>query len=288
MNQIFRITENEVYIDSLIIESTWNCAKNCQGCYLKAHKQKGKQLLLTSLGLWELLSGFLNIHNKSYSVNQISISVNEPTKEEDIKTIETILACIKYVDGWNSRKNTKIHLTLHNPTTIKKYKPLTTEWFALADSIYFSNISEEEIGIIQDLRALNKNIEIGWNCRLGTSERLDESAEGIISSIYYIVDKSKRAEDPAIVFSAPRKDIKHIRDICYIDYNNWKKDWHNTTCSANISKFTVWPDGSVSGCPYIKQSDTGPATTWKGILANITESSKFCDFNKCPMKEIYK
>jgi hypothetical protein len=295
MNQIFRITENEVYIDSLIIEPTWNCAKNCQGCYLETHNNQSEEIEFCELG--NLVEAFLSTNSSCYSTNQISISVNEVGNHFswDAAKIEEIIYTNFYYKNKEPRKDTKFHLTMYSPSTIGNYIEACKEeysdidifpYFAAVDAIYFSNISEEEIGIIKNLRALNENIEIGWNCRPWHSY-ISPIVPGskVINGIYSLADKSRK-QPP--IFRPGALPEKVVEDICYIDYTNWKKDWHNTTCSANISKFTVWPDGSVSGCPYIKQSDTGPATTWKGILANIVEASKSYDFNKCPMKEVYK
>jgi hypothetical protein len=284
MNQIFRITEKEMHIDSLIIEPSSFCAQDCKDCYTRAHKQQGKQV--QNQTWWELISKFFNLYTETHSTNQISLSINDPTNKEQVKTIETILAAHEHCKGWGAKKDTEFHLTIHSPSTIEKYKPLTLEWFAQVDSIYFSNIAEDEVGVIKELCALNKDIEIGWNCLIPstiTSLVLKE-----LNGIHYIVNKSvdtgSRISEE--VFSSDNS-FRVTYDSCWRDYRSWKVDWHHTTCSANQSKFAVWPDGSVSGCPYAKVSNTGPAHNWQGILANIVKASKRYDFDNCPMKEIY-
>lgn len=278
MNQIFRITNEEIFIDNLILETS-GCARDCKNCYVKAHSRSGKDLKPDTW--FKLYWTFLM--SARHSANQISISVNDRTDNKR-NAIDEILTLNRALRNNKTGKNTRLHLTLFSPSTILQYTNLTLEHFALVDSIYFSNIQEEEADIIADLRTLNKNLEIGWNALLTHNQTVPKYID-IVDSIHWVFNKSGESYYPA--FYQRANGVKTTTDACNDDYFNWKKDWHNTTCSANISKFTVWPDGSVSGCPYAKQSNTGPATTCEGILKNIVKASEQYGFNDCPMKEIY-
>lgn len=281
MNQIFRITNSEIHIDSLTLETTIDCAKNCKGCYLKAHQLQGQEVNWSD---WiRLVDSFLRIENKNYSCNQISISVNERSK------IENVITRIEDILGYNAdliedRKDTRVHLTMFSPSTIKQYIGMDIEDWAAVDSIYFSNIlTDEDLDIVDALRAQNKNLEIGWNATVGISRTNRNIPEdNRFDSIYQVVNKTEAKP----IFSFSREQQKVHSDVCLTDYNNWKSTG-KPTCPANISKFTVWPDGSVSGCPYSRTSNTGPAQTVDGILANIIEASKYYDFDRCPLKGLY-
>jgi len=282
-NQIFRITPEEIHIDNLILQLSSKCAKNCKGCYVKAHQNQGSDLIkFEFIDLFEL---FISNKHPNYSANQISISVDEVGDVNQILVLRDIL--VNHYKAWNEsyKKDTKIHLTMYSPSTIDYYaKYMLLDNFSQVDSIYFSNILDEEVDIIKILRSQNKNLEIGYNCWM--NGQIKKTNLDQVDSIYFIQDKSQR-DWPCV--SVHRSDkIKWITDICTIDYSNWKKDWHHATCSANISKFTIWPDGSVSGCSYAKVSNTGPAGSCKDILNNIVEANREYDFNHCPLNGIYK
>jgi hypothetical protein len=284
-NSIFRITDSEIHIDTLILEGL-SCARQCPGCYFHAHQLKES---ISKWAIEELFDLFLHSEEPNYSTNQISISVNEPVNSRDKTFISSLLISIFSFRRDCMAKPTHIHLTMYSPFTIRLYKYIELKQFAVVDAIYFSNIQEEEVEIISELKRLNPKIEIGWNCRIGTalSLGLSEKAEELIDIIYYVMDKSKKIDKGCSVSFSARRKIEHLKDVCSIDYTNWRTK-SISSCSANISKFTIWPDGSVSGCPYTKQSNTGPASDYNGILQNIVKASKCYDFNNCPMKELYK
>jgi hypothetical protein len=290
MNQIFQVSEQAIHIDSLIFELTSFCKKKCKGCYLKQHALQSKEIdWVEWVGLFNT---FLLAEIKNYSCNQISISINERVDKAPFEALSSILYH-NYFTHSEERKNTKIHLTMHSPSTILQYQSLLEtrcdpvfdplHLFSAADSIYFSNInSDADMNIISELRTLNSGLEIGWNCLSPNTINID--ALKLIDDVYILVNKSRTGFVPSSSVSRKKTTI----DRCWIDYSNWRKDWHNTTCAANISKFTIWPDGSVSGCPYTKRSNTGPAGKTDDILKNIVIANKSYDFNKCPLKELYK
>ena len=287
MNQLFRITDNEIHIDSLTLEATIDCAKNCGGCYLKAHRLQGP---VVNWSDWlSLLDTFMLKDITGYSCNQISISINEKQNDVSFKTISAFLYYLNFLKP-EERTDTKVHLTMFSPSTIKQYifpyldLDMAIKLFSNVDSIYFSNIlTDEDLDVINALRAQNKNLKIGWNATAGISiSKRNILEDSRFNGIYQVINKSE--SKPIFSFAGEPKKIQ--QDVCLTDYNNWKQTG-KPTCPANISKFTIWPDGSVSGCPYAKTSNTGPAQTVNGILANIVEASKFYDFDRCPMKGLY-
>ncbi len=59
-------------------------------------------------------------------------------------------------------------------------------------------------------------------------------------------------------------------------------------CSSNVSRVQVWPDGSVTGCPYAFSSDGPIGKTAEDILDNIISARKQYDFKqKCHLPEVY-
>jgi hypothetical protein len=83
-------------------------------------------------------------------------------------------------------------------------------------------------------------------------------------------------------YSSEIKAGKIILDGCYLDSLP-----NASGCGANINKVVVWPDGSVSGCPYALKPQTGPASTSDGVVANIrkalSRSGTQWSFNACKL-----
>jgi len=78
---------------------------------------------------------------------------------------------------------------------------------------------------------------------------------------------------------------KYIMDRCITEsINNLSTGY---TCSANSSLLQVWPDGSVSGCPYAYQS-TGNRFVKQvdDIIQNLHLAKKKCEFYDCLLAKL--
>jgi hypothetical protein len=277
MPSIYRITDKEIFIDTLIIQPSFYCEKGCADCYIHSvSRPKIKHIAPFQL---EIVANKF-ICGDDYKTNQLSISIDELPSN---LTHRAHMAM--FLDGFfcfaraNKNKNSpELHTTMYSPKTILSYEAagLNKEDFLLFDSIYFSHILQKDMDIIKWIRKSNPKIEIGWNNLFRVS---NFACSEVVDNIYWLVDKVK--SNPIIC------GFNGVRDVCWRDYQNWKQDWHNTTCSANVSKFTIWPDGSVTGCPY-KIGGKKSAKNSQEVLLNIIEASKEYDFNDCCLKEIYK
>jgi hypothetical protein len=58
-------------------------------------------------------------------------------------------------------------------------------------------------------------------------------------------------------------------------------------CSSNVSRLQIWPDGSVSGCPYAFNGSTPPGLSLEDLLANIRAARETYDFDRCHLPDVH-
>jgi hypothetical protein len=149
-----------------------------------------------------------------------------------------------------------------NKNNIKKHIKHLTEIGKMVDHIYLV-IYKDPIG------------------RIRSSEDAARSQRNMANDRFYIEQMQKHLPS----------DIKNKINIdgCLKDVEKFNATSYG--CSSNISRFQVWPDGSVTGCAYGDKSitkDIGLST--EGILRNLKESRKRYDFldAPCHLVEDYK
>jgi hypothetical protein len=281
-NRIFRIDKKNIFIDALLCQPTNWCRLSCKDCYVKAEAYAGQ----IPKDVWvNLVSKFLL--NPEYSTNQVSVSLdNLPTDHKqrqymvslakDMLTIASRRPAVQ--SGTASRE---LHFTAHSPDTISEYlsEGIELEEFANLNVLTLSNVWNDQY-ILPKLRSLG--VLINWNI---LPDRISPSSvnvcERYIDMSYGLINK-KQAFSLTCMESFESKLTNIVRqnyrrDSCWTDINKGY-------CGANISKFTIWPDGSVTGCPYSKICATPPTFTLSGILDNIVLASTRFDFEQCPLK----
>jgi len=238
--------------------------------------------------------------------NQITLSCDSlPNNEEHTEQLIDSLAQYFY---WATRdyfqEETEMHVTFASTKSFLKYILGTSGW---ADSLHylslysFSHIDLEDIPVI---RALNPNpLNLNYNCLIPEGidssnirmfiQHITQIAEQV-ESVYLIMFKypigkemtaaqfrqatNRFHHDYQVINTVLRHVPDHLRPKIHIDgcLQDIRK-YINTGmgCSANISKMQVWPDQSVSGCPY-------SCTASK----SFQEAGETYDFDKCYFKQI--
>lgn len=302
------------------------CALNCKGCYVK---EWGKNTEIISMSahlpsfIWERfiykMSGMIT---ENFQANQITFALDTLPSDLAIKTYMKDLAYI-YMDVAKGAKyqglDTEFHITtqsLNNIFNQTSYHCLDN--LGSIDMLSISNLNQKDIVNLINLKDRYPDLHINWN--LHPIEIRDESTykqivseiaviAKFVDSIYFVMHKPDlgRMLDQDIVrqyfklFKIIKETLQNdtkIKDPNMIQIDGCVKDSKmfadevNGGCSSNISRFQVWPDGSVSGCPYAHRPIT--KSCWdddpilelgddivENMLNNIRAAAKIYQFDQC-------
>lgn len=103
-------------------------------------------------------------------------------------------------------------------------------------------------------------------------------------------DRTRMKSDLAYIGTMMKRLSTEVRrkinvDGCLQDTIKYRRSGFG--CSANISKFQLWPDGSVSGCPYAHKGSTGPGQSATDILDNFRKAAETYEFRGCHLPDVH-
>lgn len=283
---------DKIDIDVLFIQPTNYCGNNCKECYLKKRK------FAAQVPLEEEIELFKKFYNKEgVSTNQIVISVDKlPISSNEKKFLLSYLKSILSLLVPSNKLNPSVSLTIDSiPTYLDYRENIKTGWENLT-RISFSSFFPEEEKTLKEIKKLgvktNLNYKISNNTIVNSTIQDLLLKQNYFDSLYLIMEKSPISktnnDDPLNIINKIDQIYKSLSqaiknkitlDYCILSRKEFLKT--GNYCSANITRFQVWPDGSVSGCPYAKESNTKNALASLDILSNIVESKKVYDFEKC-------
>lgn len=313
MRPILNCSPDSLEVNALFVQPTYDCAGNCKGCYVKARNQNQQ---ISVLELVNMLWRFIKKRGGCWA-NQITCSIDENDPTKGTKSLEFFNETLHILRTASSLSDKpKVHFTCKSIETIKQYTIVTNpaQHVGLLDMISFSTIKQSDIPNIIKLKPL---VDVNYNHLIPaniTSQNIAEYVENIakigenVHSIYLIINKdpqgielnqeefaiarAKLIHDIAVINTLREKLPKSVWKKCNID--GCLQDIRRSRrtgygCSSNVSRFQVWPDGSVSGCPYAASGvGEGRTKTVQDILENIKEARATYDFReRCTLREIY-
>lgn len=314
MRQIFDARAERPVINALFIQPTYCCARSCQGCYVKEHERSGKQVSVTEMA--KLFSLFYT--QRGGECNQITISMDvvphnhQPSRDWMIGFAQEIRRA--QLDIYPEIEVPEVHMTFKDIDSFIEYEQHVTHFLGQVDLISLSDIKAEDLDYIHALRKRYPKLAINYN-HMSPAYLTNGSWEGHVrlmseimqevDSVYLIAQKTPLGTDRDLLMVA-RDNKRMFHDLTYfkrlrnsLDFNGkflvdgCIKDVINFElegfgCSSNISRFQVWPDGSVSGCAYAKRADTSSAATAEGIIENIRKSRETYNFKQCHLPSTYR
>jgi MoaA/NifB/PqqE/SkfB family radical SAM enzyme len=269
------LQKNGKEFNAIFLQPTKYCQHKCVGCYALAHHSTQQ---LEVLDFVELFGQFY-YGKDNYWTNQITISLDklskDPTKKKWMwELIDEILFDIR-TDKINHKEDEverpEVHFTVHSLEDLLEYQLD----FSAANSIAFSTLKVRDfendyfdflkkagVNIVYNLLAYNKS-QVKKDIELAINQ---------VDNIHLVMFKNlnvneQEAQKHLLTYLDCYKDFeknpKVTIDRCYNSFLT------NKGCSAGCSLMQIWPDGSVSGCPYASKSETPASSTFLGILDNI-------------------
>lgn len=309
MRSIFN-TLNTRHVDNLFIQPTMWCAFNCIDCYVKASSVSS---LAIPLKFWQaLMHSYIFQKNECYA-NQITISIdslpkNNSLQKDYMKNVFDTYSALA-VQAQSFLEKPELHITIHDINVLNQdYKALDLLSIKrVFDLISFSWITMEDIPMIQEIRK-TKTL-VNWNCMPNgiSAERLANKLTELaphLDQIYLILNKDPIGKSGSMEIG--KHKMKYYTDIAGFLMKNLATDvkakiqidgcvqiaskyqTSNLGCSSNISRVQVWPDGTVSGCPYAGSTIGKRPELFEDLLENISRSRKQYDFKKCHLPQNYK
>jgi len=298
--------------NNIFLQPTWNCAKNCPGCYV--HEKENKFLAQQmNLHAWQHLIVDIVGGREYIQTNQVTFALDAlPTGHDNLDAPSTRAnmksIAAKYLECMAYYKSSDIecHITTNHINDLRNYH------FGMAiqnlDLLSISNILSIEQ--IEKARELAPGAKINWNVtsgdfvsqvkRQGWNEvkkilrKVDSvymllhkapmgQAGNALSDFFAAVSliqdlKTVQPESEGQACAAPSLLSKFNLDGCMNDSRQFLKSGFG--CSSNISRFQIWPDGRVTGCAYNSQQQYGnKAEHLEDVVKNLRDAKERYEFS---------
>lgn len=318
MKQILCNSGDNIEVNALFIQPTYGCALNCKDCYVKAHAKDPITSYQTDWHeIYKVVEWMALGQNKCHA-NQITLSVDVLPKNEigiNYQYMTKIMAYFLKLVHIQKRdypdNKCELHITCNSMHALKGYEKELFFWANIRklDMISFSNI---DLDLAASYVDLGRTTKINYNHLCPTivnssliSRQIEhiEQAGQLVNSIYMMTRKKPTSmcftkEEQLDNASRLQQDMSYIKTILKEVSENVRRkivvdtciqDVVGSTrtgfgCSANISKFQVWPDGTVSGCPYAFSGIGKAAKTAEDILENIRLARSHYEFERCHLR----
>lgn len=319
-------TGDRLEVNALFIQPTRWCAHNCKGCYVKAHESTTEQTPQEQqLRLFQLFYDGIVAHANQITISLDTLPENEEQRRHMTGLISEIIRYLSdnhqpgvqihiTARDIDTLKEYDLHHWQWEQFTVVSLSNITETQAAGA---YTRQGSENSaFTATNELRdTIGIGVHLNWNyspppnmSSLDIDKHIDKfiNIAKSVNSVYMIAHKSPvgKHRDPTTRLhdrSRWRSDILCMKTILNRVPADIKKKIQidgcirdvvreATTgfgCSSGISRFQVWPDGSVSGCPYAHKGNTGPGRTANEIIENIRKSRKVYDYERCHLPEIH-
>lgn len=315
MKSILDNSENKVEVNALFLQPTRWCMNNCKDCYVKAHYQHQEEHIpfdyytnwheQYKLIEWFAL-GLFNCHANQITVS-LDVKPNEGYKHDAMQALFIYLHYLSLLE-----RVAELHITVHNEDSLKSYI-YSAE--LLPEELKFDMISFSSWNCEKHIRPEFQEMNINYNHLCPTdvnSSNIQKYINHItevgqyVKSIYMMTRKRPTGcnfskEQQVDNINRLQQDMSYIKTIINKVPADVKRKIHidtciedvirssrtTTGCSCNISKFQIWPDGTVSGCPYAYRGVGETKGTSKGILENIRMARLNYEFTECHLKRSY-
>lgn len=288
------ITSEFAYFNALFIQPTPWCARNCNGCYVKGFEEVQGVTESEDTLIGDLISEI----GGRIRVNQVTLAIDKkPNDKIRSYAMDTIVSNFLERIGYSEEQGHKIefHATVHTLNDLLEYPHFWDSPHQKLDMLSISHLNVQDY--IPELRTYVAP-HINWNLTVDPTINMDkikstfQKIASTVDSVYLVLHKPNLGhffDEQAFVVH--QDFIRFIRtmpeeirnkvhiDGCIQDSKHFLDTGYG--CSSNVSRFQVWPNGSVTGCAYNQNRVTGPATNLDELFKNFVTAKKTYEFDKC-------
>lgn len=324
---LMAMSPKRMELNALFIQPTRMCANNCKGCYVKEHTGTEQMRTPEFTNLFKLFysSAYPETWTNQITLS-VDVLPEEDSSERATHDRTCLIGLLwQFVHEIVRLKvqelkdeHPEVHITCHSPKSLAAYC-LNTPMVEIAqafDMISFSHLPQElstyeYLSVLRERTHVNYNHLIPGNLNsdnikeyVTKMERLAKEVDSIYLVLYkepmgkeytqldFMRQKARLRHDIAVINSLRKllsKDAwsKVQVDGCLQDISRYKQCGQQ--CSSNISRFQVWPDGSVSGCAYaFRPSGNHGVRGAGGVLENIRKARDYNEFRDwCYLHKVY-
>lgn len=297
--------------NAIFLQPTWACAKNCHGCYVKEkeHKFLSQQM---NRKYWKYLIEDIVRYRTMIQTSQVTLALDALPAYDDLEdewSIRNIMHAIANVFIYNvsycKSFDIECHITTNHINDLRKYN---FSGINNLDLLSISNILSVEH--VEAAKGWAPGAKINWNVTSGDfinqvkRQGLDEVKAILrkVDSVYMLLHKApmgmqgsaisdffqavqlvQQLKEPVGITDgdaclAPSLLSKFHMDGCMNDSVQFLKTGFG--CSANVSRFQIWPDGRVTGCAYNSQHQYGEqAFITSDVMKNLKAAKERYEFS---------
>jgi hypothetical protein len=315
-----QINPHFAHVNALFLQPTPWCSRNCNGCYVKGFEDINGVKVSQAQLFKDILKVINRVSPEGNSPVTTTLLANQVTFALDRRPVDSnsvhmdnshlvvrnkrdIMMDLfrEFIEAKRVSTGGEFHVTVHTLSDLMEYWlyglvrwPYTS---LPLDMISISHINHGEVLAIDKLRThiaplVNWNLTIDPVMNMDTIKKTFPIIAEHIDSIYLVLHKPSTGQrfNPE-AFEAHQDFLRFIRtqpqsiqdkvhvDGCITDSRKFLATGYG--CSSNVSRFQVWPDGSVTGCAYNQNRVTPGADNLTELLKNLTQASKVYEFDRC-------
>jgi len=256
-----QITPKSIFTNAILIQPTPFCALNCKGCYTKSFKGQVQEQLIVDLIASISSGGLIQCNQVTLAVDNLSDLKSEVASQKAI-----LLAFLLHAK--QRKTSTNFNITVNSSHALREYGDLDLS------GVHMISISNPKSGD----SALHKNVSQNL---VGIG-----AVRQVLDSVYYVLHKPDLGFPVDVIgyFDKMPRGPGVVIDTCVADSLKFLKT--GASCSAGISKFHIWPDGSVTGCPYNQGRETPGSQGLEGLCENINKVyTASNEFSRCKIPQ---
>lgn len=310
--------KSPIQINALFLQPTFDCKLSCPGCYVKGGEEKRgaskeeyyNRRLYSNLEY--ILLNLLNPINAPIIANQVTVAL-----DTGVPTLTKAMRGTSAVNFSNRhRSDTELHLTTQSLSWLIKEIAAARGYFLsntytldrAFSEINMITLSSYNSAVREQLPEVKKNFpQASWNYNFQLDHhRVADAKKHLLlalksfDTVYCVLHKPDVGEYLSSGFvqsfmktfqelkKDPELKDRIFLDGCVSDSKRWLGGGGG--CSAGIGNFQVWPDLSVTGCPYKQTPESSPyqleeETSVIDIIGrHIREAHQHYAFNDCKIK----